>query len=525
MVPDSQPATSNRFLQRIVKPLRLYPALVVALAIAALALGVASLGVYAVLVIVEAPPAIFQIFPLLWALLALMLYVAALPLLLLKEAVIAAFPFVKRIWKSVVRVLTIGPFYLLAIALVICCMPVHQNPSAFAIIVLAVIAIGLGVVAGTIKVDFDPGRFLKGKLIGMIFTSLLFLNFPDGSRYVASWPRKVETWIVPEPVRLDFTAPTQIVFVTHLGDPTLFYSRDRDGTFYFYDAPGSCPITGYKLKVADSDAIRDQIRTWITARQAERLAAETRQLERDREAAELGRKSREEADRVAASNQLALKMEADAIASAKTKQAAAAAELERRNKEETERIAFAIQAKAAAAQERARREAYIARYVREGVLTNQSDDVDVAVFVVDGDNKPSKLALDLAALVSTNGVKASASLFTPAFFSDLRWKALFDGEPTELKSLDLSNRVDLLIAAKRTTTYSRNPDLLNFVSAKGVIEVRVIACGTGELLRAIQLSAVGAGFDDESASALLDSRLCHAIANDQLHISTYAKPK
>jgi len=111
-------------------------------------------------------------------------------------------------------------------------------------------------------------------------------------------------------------------------------------------------------------------------------------------------------------------------------------------------------------------EAELERY-RARYLGNRTGHYAVGVLIVDEHGRPNpRLGSALAALLTTNGVPASASFFNAALVSDGLFEQVFRGASPILEKLEAAKYADTLLLGRQTVRYTTNRALENLVTAQ-----------------------------------------------------------
>lgn len=109
--------------------------------------------------------------------------------------------------------------------------------------------------------------------------------------------------------------------------------------------------------------------------------------------------------------------------------------------------------------------------------------------------------------VSQDGLAPVLSLFTPAFVSEGRAIALFNGDWSQAREIDLSDHATYLILGTADVSYTENGSLEGVRSASLELHLKALNVDTQSVLDDATINVAGAGFSD---SAALDDAIVHA---------------
>ena len=155
---------------------------------------------------------------------------------------------------------------------------------------------------------------------------------------------------------------------------------------------------------------------------------------------------------------------------------------------------------------------YLARYLNFSIAPTASTET-VAIVVASENGKPnSLLANAIANRLKTGAVKTLSSLFTPEFISDGLFSKTFDGSPSVLQALELTNSLRVVFLGRQTVEYSTNRALDNVISAHMHLGLVSVPLTRSSEIEQYEFSANGVGFKDKEARTLAEQRLLDQIA-------------
>ena len=177
------------------------------------------------------------------------------------------------------------------------------------------------------------------------------------------------------------------------------------------------------------------------------------------------------------------------------KQLALLKETEKQQEEERKR---------AAEQERIRKEQehedLLNRYIANRAVKNLPDSQEVAVLVIDDDRERQNLLnQEIIAVLKKNNFQPTTFLFTDQFISDGIFEKIFNGNFYDISQLELQSHCDHLIIGKVATSFLKNPDMMNMITAKLDLNLHVISAQTAAATDLIIVSGKGVGFSKETA--------------------------
>ncbi|MGQ9571259.1 MAG: hypothetical protein ACUVUQ_10585 [Thermodesulfovibrionales bacterium] len=279
-----------------------------------------------------------------------------------------------------------------------------------------------------------------------VFLTLSFL-FPMSFETLGEKISEIDV-STAEPERLYITQDSiekgEIKFFRPDGKPRVWYYRTEDGKFELFNRKGHHPIYKEKLKPVTPNIV-SQIENQFKA-EAERRIQE-----------------------------------------------------ERRRREEVERLSRQ--------QAEQQREAFLNRYLSNCSFINRPDSQEVAVLVIDEDNRVNHdITQKIASLFNTKRFNVTSSLFSSKFVSDGMYGRIFNGSASDVSGLELAKYGDCIILGKKFVNFTENPDLLNVLTAHATIEIHVITARTGTVIESFNISEVGAGFSKPSAESMAMER-------------------
>ncbi|MEO0266391.1 MAG: hypothetical protein ABIM43_07300 [candidate division WOR-3 bacterium] len=263
-----------------------------------------------------------------------------------------------------------------------------------------------------------------------------------------------------EPERLYITQDSiergEIKFFRPDGKPRVWYYRTEDGKFELFNRKGSHPIYKKKLKPVTTDIV-SQIENQFKAEAERRIQEEQRR--------------REEAERLA-----------------------------RREAEQ-------------------QREAFLNRYLSNRSFVNRPDSQEVAVLVIDEQNRVNlDITQKIASLLKIKRFNITSSLFSGKFVSDGMFERIFNGSAGDVSNLELPKHSDYIILGKKSVNFTENPDLMDVLTAHAAIEIHVIYARTGTVVDSFNVSEVGAGFSKPNAESIAMERIFKKLEERKMDI-------
>jgi len=408
---------------------------------------------YIFMVFIHAPENLLRSMPILIASELSVLWLLLLPIIIFKESLFHLFPFLRTIWQYVVRSITIAPIYLITIAIMISVLPVSQNPGSFIILLIAFTTFAIGSVSGifTRRIDYD--KFIKIKLLFLILTSIFFIYFPSLSKYIKDIPKIIEAGIIPEPKLLDIKSASEIIWVDHLGNPIIYFSKDEGGNFYLYDRSGWCGKTVTEIQPADNSEIRKTISDYIERKKSENIRAQ----------------------------EVSLLLEKVAATEASRK----------------EKII--------------KDESFRKLHIRSNDIINETGTIEYGICII---NSIKDFQLEFESLLldklTENEDRAS---FTLIKNENEIYENLFEGNNEVFQKLQIIKYIDYLIIGKYLYHKSKqnNSDLKNVISIRGNLQARVINCANLKILDQMTITQVGAGMTESQAIEAANNKVIYKL--------------
>ncbi len=304
------------------------------------------------------------------------------------------------------------------------------------------------------------GRKVITTLVSIIFI-ILILSFYFPTTFETLGERISDIDIsVAKPKKIDITYEDlkkgKSVFFDSKGRPRVWYYKTKEGVFELFDNKGAHPIYKEKLRPIDANVVNEI----------------ENQLRADFE-----RKIQEE----------------------------------QRKKEEAERLARQ--------QAEQQREAFLNNYLLSRSFINRPDSQEVAVLVIDEDNRVNHdITQKIASLLKTKRFNITSSLFSGNFVSDGMFERIFKGSAGDVNSLELPKHSDYIILGKKFVNFTENPDLLNVLTAHVFIEIHVVSTRTGTVADSFNVSEVGAGFSKPNAESIAMERIFKKLEERKMDI-------
>lgn len=239
-------------------------------------------------------------------------------------------------------------------------------------------------------------------------------------------------------------------FDTITGEPKYWYHIDNDGNWDFFERPGYHPIYNIELKPVTPEIVK------------------------------------------AYQNRL------------KEEQEKKAAERERLAEEQKKRIE----------EEKAQQFiAYLNKYINLSVI-NQLETKEISVLILDEELKERwDVEQRIALFLKKKELNPVFGLFKYPFIKDGTFGNIFSGDTVKIKELQLEKNADYLILGKKLSSFKKNPELLDLVSAEVKLELKIFSTEKGVIINSTLLSAVGSGFSNSEAERNAIELLCAKIDN------------
>lgn len=362
---------------------------------------------------------------------------------------------VERYIKLVTGILLIE----LCISLFASIIPLKANLAMFPLLIVAAIILGF-------LNAWLFSRKLITALVSIIFIALILsFYFPTTFETLGEKISDIDI-STSEPERLYITYDSiekgEIRFFRSDGKPKVWYHRTGDGRFELFNRKGHHPIYKEKLKPVTRDVV-DLIEKQLKADAERKVQEEQRKRE---EALKLEQQKREEAKRLE----------------------------EQRDARE--------------------REDFLNRYLLSRSFLNRPESQEVAVLVIDEGNRVNRdVNQKIKSVLKNKGLNATASLFSDQFISDGVFDRIFEGDAEKVKKLELLKHTDYIILGKKTVAFSENPDMQNMITARTIVEFRIISAKTGVIEDSFTISEVGAGFSKATSEGLAIERILKKLSD------------
>lgn len=156
--------------------------------------------------------------------------------------------------------------------------------------------------------------------------------------------------------------------------------------------------------------------------------------------------------------------------------------------------------------------AYKTRY-----LGNPNTRYSIAILVANETGQPNApLGHALGTLLNTNGLTTTASLFTPEFISDGRFKETMAGSKEAFDKLELANFVQAVLLAHQSVQYSTNSTLEGLITATMTFDANTFSTKAFQSLFADSIKVVGAGFNRLEARTMAEERVLKQFKDGRL---------
>lgn len=159
------------------------------------------------------------------------------------------------------------------------------------------------------------------------------------------------------------------------------------------------------------------------------------------------------------------------------------------------------------------REELISRYMVKGGRQQ------ITVLVIDQLKRVNKdLTQAMVSVLRAKGVSAGASLFKSEFVSDGIFDRIFGGDGAEMKRLELSRFVDHLVLGRASVDITEQQQMESMMTARGRLEIRIIAAKTEKVEAMFSMVEVGAGFSKTSAEKAMIERIVKRLADQSWNV-------
>jgi hypothetical protein len=175
-----------------------------------------------------------------------------------------------------------------------------------------------------------------------------------------------------------------------------------------------------------------------------------------------------------------------------------------------------------ALQERRRREAELTAQHAQYLATYLNSDFErnpgmkrIATLAVSENGKLNRaVAAAVSSRVKSASVQIVPSLFKPQFITDGLFNQAFADSNDLFRKLELTKCVDVVLLARQSVSYTKNPALENVITAN--MQLEVTALPTVSAIEGVSWTFVanGAGFAEPAARAAAEERLLKQIAGD-----------
>ena len=330
-----------------------------------------------------------------------------------------------------------------------------------------------------------------------------------------------------------FDDPEQLAFVNAAGDPILFGTK-IGGVWHLSDQPGF-GRAGLEMKPIVDQRDRDEVYSQVSA-QLQRRLAELAAAEADRRAAELAKQEMEEKLKetarlaeVALQQELQRQEKVRQETEAKEREAARLAEaarqqdLQRQEKlrqeaeakeREAARLAEVARQQELQRQEKVRQEEarkqeaerqriaeleYRTAHVRDNVLKNEPQTIEVAVmFTRKGAGSDAKLAGIVMAALKAGSLRVADNVLKEVVATDGTFDNLCQEDAKQFERLELIRFTDHLVLGQSSVEF-KGPFSNGVVKAVATLEVRVVSAKTGLIESRFSIESQGVGLSKEKA--------------------------
>jgi hypothetical protein len=187
---------------------------------------------------------------------------------------------------------------------------------------------------------------------------------------------------------------------------------------------------------------------------------------------------------------------------------------------EAEAAASRMAAEEAEASQRAIREAaekhaaFLARYLNTGFSRKAGEEM-IGLSVASDDGQSGRMLKNaLVGHLQKDGVQILPDFLKTDFVSDGLFDDAFGGSPEVARKLELATVLDAFVLVRVSVTFSKNPDLLNVITATMNVEIVLTPISPNIENHSWSFTAAGAGFKREDARALALDRLLKQIERD-----------
>lgn len=159
------------------------------------------------------------------------------------------------------------------------------------------------------------------------------------------------------------------------------------------------------------------------------------------------------------------------------------------------------------------REELISRYLVKGGRQ------PITILVIDQLKRANEdLTQAMVSILRAKGVSAGASLFKSEFVSDGIFDRIFSGDGGAMKKLELSRFVDHLVLGRASVDITEQQQMESMMTARGRLEIRIIAAKTEKIEAAFSVAEFGAGFSKASAEKAMIERIVKRLADQSWEV-------
>lgn len=304
--------------------------------------------------------------------------------------------------------------------------------------------------------------------------------------------RRQEKGLVPK--RIDKTKGIEF-FDPITRTPKVWYYKDSQGNYEFFDLSGFHPIYGDELKPVSKKIVLDY-ENKVKRREEEVLKKMKEEEEKRRRIEEAEKRRLREEETIKEEKRRRIEEEVRKL----REEERIKEEKRRRIEEEVRRLREEERRR----QEKlAMRKAYIERHINP-IIYNDPFRVEIGLLIVDKKTMASfqysKTIVDkIRVKLTKENTKAVSDLFKSEFIRDGNFKDLYQGDSQDIFDLELKNHIDYLILGTKEAIFSKIPPLKYFISCTSLLDLKIYSAQTGEIIAINSLKEKGTGEDNWEA--------------------------
>lgn len=259
------------------------------------------------------------------------------------------------------------------------------------------------------------------------------------------------------PKRID-TAKEIEFFDSITGTSKVWYFKDSEGNYEFYDQPGFHPVEWEELKSVTREIILDY-KNGLKYIEGERI----KKLKEGEEKRRLKEKERRRQEKLVI------------------------------------------------------KRTYIESHINP-VISNDPSRVEIAVLIAEKKtmdlSQSSRITGDkIGEKLTKENTKAVSNLFRNAFIKGGNFKVLYQGDIQDIFELEIKNHVDYLILGTKKATFSTDSRLGDLVSCSLHLDLKIYSAKSGEIISSNSLKEAGVGIDEEKAEQQAIDRIIRKAEN------------